>query len=179
MDCLTRKYGRTYSRGSCKPETERQLCLVWTPRANPVWSALVICVHTKHKKLGKTQTWRVLIAVFSLCKHFYDDPHYGARFTYLPIRIFLLGPLPRKSSGAALFRIALVGLLSDVLWKHNEISDGWQSWNSVKRTRKFSYCFFLKYMDASYYHTPQREDKNATRGDKLQGVGTQQAFSPR
>lgn len=39
--------------------------------------------------------------------------------------------------------------------------------------------FFLKYMDASYYHTPQREDKNATRGDKLQDVGTQQAFSPR
>lgn len=39
--------------------------------------------------------------------------------------------------------------------------------------------FFLKYMDASYYHTPQREDKNATRGDKLQDVGTQQAYSPR
>lgn len=38
--------------------------------------------------------------------------------------------------------------------------------------------FFLKklHMKASYYHTHQREDKKATPGDKLQGVGTQHFF---
>ena len=88
-----------------------------------------LCMCQTQKNLKKHRNWRDLTVTSS--KYIYKKkqyhPTYGRdRLTYFPIRIFLLGPFPRKSSGAVLFRATLVGLVSDVLWwiKHTGITNG-------------------------------------------------------